>query len=212
MEPENNFLCPQCGASMEQHLFVLFCPFCGFYHTREGRGITMPVTTSLINPATVYKNGLKNKQYISQCSVRVSYFSSSFIIESNTYFAPRCEIECHPTLRFWYHATCDNAHISLRLKTNTNAFEPVVFVKLDNNSVLKLKTVLDDDKWAFVMNVGFLSAICSSKTIQVECDQTDQFSNYDELIIYSQRFYNAFIDRTKYSYSQKRFLLCDTIK
>lgn len=206
-----NETCPHCGAPLLKQSFVVYCPYCGYYSSLDKKS----EPTQLVprkEACDVFNYLQKNQPYINKCLITVQSFPTHFLLTSNGFFAPRKGMVCHPSLRFQFHAYCSADKYDLSLVSNHDEYDnPFLFLRLDNKTVLNTKPLFLEGTWKFSLNIEELALICQAKSIECDCSISGDYNDFGELILFSQRFYNAFVDKSRYAFSQNRYILCDSI-
>lgn len=211
--PELDHNCPHCGAPMESRFFIRICPYCGYCDTIEGKYINQETPVS-VYPESLYEYCVKNLSYVqSCCRVQNNRENTEIILTSKGFFAPKHDRHLHPSLRFYYRALVRRSSYDLFLCTNVDEVDNSdLFIKTSSNAIIRPKPVLNNGYWQYSIIAEDLSTLCLSKNLLLDCSfPLMEYVDADELIIYSQRFYNILIDRSKYLYAQNRFILCDKL-
>lgn len=201
--------CPNCGAEMERHAFTHVCPFCGYIspdETPKGKG-----STNDNRSYSPYENILNHLDAIKQSEFLeliqktdcFECFSAKPFYPYDGHFNLDKSLEIH-----WYaRVTKHSFSIFLLAKSYHSDIQNQIIIKA-NDDILTLKQNGECRGYSvFPLTIDDFLYICDSQSIELATIRT--YSNYDEFIIYSHRFFHFVIDNEKYLYSIYQPLIID---
>ena len=205
-------ICPQCGAPLERHNFILICGFCGYYTAIDNKEVEKGEQPSRNNVKERFEYVSKQYGYIKKhCPVDIINNKQGFIILARDIFCPNDGKIIRNNIRFRYEATISETEFILKLDIDNIIQNKPIAIKTDYrmlvpealpfNGGLSLNLFLKD-----------LLDICESEDIDIYLPNIDENLTWDEMITVSRRFYHSIIDRSYYGYSLNKKLLIDTLK
>ena len=205
--------CPNCGAEMERHAFTHLCPYCGTINVANKT--TRNKSNQIEDSSRFYDYISKHLQYIQQ-SPFVDIISKHDCYEcmsSKPFYANNGHYSIDKSLSFWWYAKVTKLGIAFNLlvqSKQTNLQNYLCFKKGVNVFSYKHKGELAG-KLVFPMTLDDFLLFCNLRNLELETNLYDlsHQNDYQEFMIYTQRFYHTIIDLSKYRYSIKEKLLTD---
>ncbi|MBO7544351.1 MAG: hypothetical protein J6T02_02075 [Bacteroidales bacterium] len=157
---------------------------------------------------------MKNEAYI-KCFCNVKNDNNLEIqLSSKGYFAPSHGKELHPSLRFYYCALIQKDAYQLYLCSNIDEIDnPAILIITSSDETICPTPSIHKGTWRYLLSAEELSELCAASSLVVDGATTifKEYDDFNELIIYSRRFFNLLVDRSKYSYTQSRYIICDSL-
>lgn len=202
--------CPQCGAPLDQHLFVQTCSFCGYVSA----AIEQPKTELALeepSPQDRYDYIISHLTYIqSECPVEVKQRDKTYCIRANHSFSPKNGKSILKTLPLRYMASFAEESFRLLLSLEAEVdVRPQLYFKVDENSIVVPLIIQKQQRYSFQLTFNQFAALCEAEELVVDTNMTPLEYSWDEFKTYSRRYYHSVFDRTKYRYSLNQKLIID---
>lgn len=210
MTISENHICPQCGAPLDQHLFVQTCSFCGYVSAtakQPEKGLVLVESS----PQERYDYIIRHLTYIqTACPVEVKQIDNAFQIMANHPFFPNVGRNILRTLPFRYASvfTRDSfqLHLYLEAVVDTN---PQLFFKTDADNIIVPLSIQKQGNFSFQFSFCQYAALCEAEELVVDTNLAKGEYSWDEFKAYSRRFYHSVFDRTRFKYSLHQKLYID---
>lgn len=213
---ENNFECPNCGASMNIQGFGFVCDFCGTHFlSEEYVFVDSNNAMETIDISERYAYLRKNEQYIKSCKyVKVDSNNGVFRARASpAYCAKDSQLNKiqNYSLYFDYLNSGDAATMYMVVHSAEGFVTPYISILLDELFVITPRFERwEGDLAIFQIGIAEFERICESRTISFTSNLMDaEAGYYEEFIPYCCRFYNAIFNKNKFLYSIHQNLISD---
>lgn len=208
-------VCPNCGAVLRRHVFMLLCDYCSYSSFQDVSVLHIPLKFAdnaktryeklSISEVDINKSRFVNLEFVNKTiivSCKKSFFGNDFHY---------CKINTL-SMEYVYSNDGSNEELLMAIKNDSNIYTQPQFAMRINRKLCIVPNFCNklDGKYLFNLSIDELYVICTAKTIDVATNLTDTENvNYNELRFYSSRFYNLIFDKRKFLYSLNINLITD---
>ena len=210
MTVSEKHICPQCGAPLDQHLFVQTCSFCGYVSVSSSDNNEGDVQVE-ISPSELFNYISRHLSYIqSECPVVVKKQGEGYSINAKGVFSPNDsrKVITDIILRYYATITKDTLTLELLIKSEHND-RPVFYIQTEVGRIFAPRVVCKKGRSAITVTYEQFLALCEAESLEVDTNLITIPLVWDELKTYSRRFYHSIMDRSKYVYSLRKELYTD---
>ena len=203
-------ICPQCGAPLDQHLFVQTCSFCGYVSAADEQP-EKELTLEGPSPQERYDYIVRHLTYIrSECPVEVKQKDKAYLIRANHQFFPNDGKNTLETLPLRYVASFskESFQLLLSLEAEMDA-SPQLYFKVYEDRIIVPLIIRKEGHYSFLLTFKQFAALCEAEEVVVDTNMSPGEYSWDEFRTYSRRYYHSVIDRTRYRYSLHQTLYID---
>lgn len=211
--------CPNCGAKMHKHSFLLVCDYCGYVTVGDFDKISYMyfAANSQYDIKSIYDRLIANKQRINESrfvgldiedSCIMAWSKKAFYANDFHYH----KVESFSLLYVYISdGNMEQLFVKIACKEPEKYDHPVFAILINGKSYIDLRFSHKSDGYlSFLMSTMDLWAICRSNTIKIASNFIDeQGFNCNELKYYSCRFYNMVFDKREFLYSLNMNLITD---
>ena len=210
MTVSEKHICPQCGAPLDQRTFVETCSFCG-YVSVSSSGKDDGGTQVEISPCGLFNYVTRHLSYIqSECPVEVKKQGEGYSIMAKGTFSPNDGRSVITDIILRYFATISKETFTLELLIESEHNDmPSFFIQTEVGRVFVPEVVCKKGRFAITISYEQFLALCKADSLDVDTNLITVPLRWDELKIYSRRFYHSIRDRARYVYSIHTRLFSD---
>lgn len=208
-------ICPNCGAVLSRHAFMLICDYCG-YSTCQNIEILHTFSKSTDSIKTRYERLLINEIDINKSKfVDLKFTDKTIIVHckksffGNDFHYNKIDLL---SIEYMYFNDGCNEKLMIVIKSDKEMYvQPQFIIRINRKScIVPNYCNKSNGKYFFSLLTEELYMICKADLIGIATNLTDEESvNYDELKFYSCRFYNLIFDKRKFLYSLNMNLITD---
>lgn len=205
--------CPQCGASMDLHIFLWVCEYCGHVIINKEYDLIYPLRS---NPEEYKHHTSYIHRYINDIKlspfVALSSDSNGILISSAKPYIPNDGL--YHLINRWsvsFSYILNKKEETLLIHVNSEREQGGAFAILLNGKYAIILSLLKQlgKNYIYEMSPHELYLVCLSDSCELSANLDNQNVVFAEFVHYCRRFYNVVFDHSMYTYSRNKILLTD---
>lgn len=209
----NNHICPNCGASMEQDKFTSVCLYCGCVFSINHSDAKRQNHANLEDAAKHYDYIVANEALISQSTfIELQKEGKRYILTSKPFYANDGFLHQIPSPHWRLRFQCEAINEKILLGILGKRPASRMAIKAGNKILTFQMQYYEGNYTWFSLTMEHLLAICTTQSIDLSTDLPLQpNAQFNEFPIFASRFYNIAFNRMKFMYSIHVNLITDDI-